>query len=347
VNILIGENAQGKTNALEAIYLLAVGKSHRTHRDTDLIMHGQDRASIWAVVEMGGRDRTLQLDLGAGGKRALVNGVHLSKMTDFLGHFQAVLFAPEDLQLVKGGPGVRRRFVDMELGQTQVKYLYHLSHYTRALQQRNSLLKKGDVDDAYLEVFDEQLIQHGTEVLQRRLRFIDEMRTLADEIYQSIAHHRERFGLAYHTSIPGLDPAVMTDKQVIADRFRAALASRRQADRQLGYTTVGPHRDDIRLFLDDQPVQSFASQGQQRTIALSLRLAEIEFIRREVGEYPVLLLDDVLSELDDTRQRNLVWSMSEKVQTILTTTSLFQLTGRLQETARLFSVCSGIIQSEG
>lgn len=357
VNVLIGENAQGKTNALEAIHLLAVGKSHRTHRDADLVRRGADGATVRAVIHAGGRQRTLELRLGSGGRRALVNGVQQAKMTDFLGHFQAVLFSPEDLLLVKGGPALRRRFLDMELGQTQPAYLYHLGHYQRALQQRNALLRRVPVDEASLEVFDAQLAEHGAQVLRRRMRFLADLAPIAADIYATIADGRETLDVRYASTLPQfgddggggttLEATAEADVGTLAEVLLRALRVRRAGDIRLGTTTIGPHRDDLRLTLDGIPAHSFASQGQQRTIALSLRLAEMEFIRRQTGEYPVLLLDDVLSELDDGRQKNLVLAMSEKVQTVLTTTTLFPLTGRLREVARLFSVCSGIIQAEG
>jgi DNA replication and repair protein RecF len=353
VNILIGENAQGKTNVIEAIHCLALGKSHRTNKDADLIQWNAAEAFIQATVAYDHySDRTLRIDFTGSGKRARVSGVPQTKMTDYIGHLQIVLFAPEDLQLVKGGPAVRRRFLDMELGQTQPTYLYHLTRYTRALQQRNSLLRSADhLDPVFLDAFDEQLVEHGTEILLRRLAFVDQMRTYARQIHSTISDHREELDLTYSTTVrtgerSALD-AVREDRAQAAEVFRDALARRRQNDLHLRYTSVGPHRDDLVFALNGQPVQSFASQGQQRTIALSVRLAEIDFIRGEVGEYPVLLLDDVLSELDDSRQRNLVLSMSAKVQTVLTTTSLFHLEHELGGTARLFHVQSGIIQVGG
>jgi len=345
VNILLGENAQGKTNALEAIYMLAMGKSHRGQKDAELRAWGETTAAIEGKIALSKRDRTLKLELNEGGRRALVNGVNQTKMTDFIGHFQVVLFAPEDLQLVKGAPAVRRRFIDMELGQTQPKYLFHLSQYNRALQQRNALLKRPPLDWSYLSVFDAQLAEHGCEILQRRMTFIAHMKRLSNDIYQQISDQREQLSIQYVSTIGGLD--VEMDKQERRLKYEKNLFDKRNQDGHMGYTSVGPHRDDLTFYLDNHSVQSFASQGQQRTIALSLRLAEIDFIHDEIGEYPVLLLDDVLSELDDNRQKNLVVSMSKKVQTILTTTSLFQLADELQARARLFHVRSGIIQTEG
>ena len=347
LNVFVGENAQGKTNALEAIYFLAMGKSHRTHKDSDCIMWGQDHADIRSTIVVRDRPRELHVALRVGSKKASVNGVNQAKMTDFVGHFQVVLFAPEDLQLVKGGPGGRRRFIDMELGQTHPKYLYHLSHYQRVLQQRNVLLKQGPHQSDVIDILDEQLAEHGSEVLLRRFRFLEQMKVLSADIYNSIADGRETFTFQYECSIPGVTFEGELEKPMIVERFLKALAQKRNTDLHNGHTTVGPHRDDLVFYLNEQPVQSFASQGQQRTIALALRLAEIDFIRQEVGEYPVLLLDDVLSELDGTRQKNLVLNMSEKVQTIVTTTSLFQLRDKLHEDVRLFQVRSGIIQNEG
>lgn len=348
VNVLVGENAQGKTNVVEAIHCIALGKSHRTNKDTDLIGWNAEEASVVADVSYDRHsDRQLRIDLRHGGKRARINGVPQTKMTEYIGHFQVVLFAPEDLQLVKGGPAVRRRFLDMELGQTQVKYLYHLSQYARALQQRNRLLRNPQgLDDAFLDAFDDQLVEHGTQILIRRQHFVLDMRKFSGQIHQLISSNREQFDLRYASTVR-VDDDEPFDEARIQDAFQNALEKKRANDIHLGYTSVGPHRDDLVFTLDGQSVQSFASQGQQRTIALSLRLAEIDFIRQEIGEYPVLLLDDVLSELDDMRQRNLVLSMSEKVQTILTTTSLFQLEQELGTAARLFHVQSGIIQSEG
>lgn len=351
INVLLGENAQGKTNALEAIAMLAMGKSHRTQKDADLVMRGQKRSTLQASVMFGNQDRQLRLDLEPPRKRALINGIPQSKMTDFIGHFQAVLFAPEDLQLVKGSPSDRRRFLDMELGQTQPKYLYHLSQYHRTLQQRNNLLKQEMVDWGSIEAFEEPLIEHGVQLLLRRFHFIQQLSRDADTLYGTISDQREQLDLRYVCSLPGVDPTEETDLAAsvegLSQRYRETLHTRRTSDARLRSTSTGPHRDDLVFYLNGELVSSFASQGQQRTIALSLRLAEIEFIHRQVGEYPLLLLDDVLSELDDNRQRNLVLSMSEKVQTVITTTSLFHLGNELRGRARLFHVRSGIIQSEG
>lgn len=347
VNILLGENAQGKTNTLEAVYLLAVGKSHRTSKDADLIQWGEDVAAVTARLQVQEKEQTVDIRIGRTGKKATINGVSLRKMTQFVGQFQAVLFAPEDLALVKGAPAVRRRFLDIELGQTQSAYLFHLARYNKVLQQRNSLLKRPPVDLDLLSALDEQLVHHGAEVLARRLRFLSQLRIFADSTYRSVSDGRERLSIQYVSSLQGAETDQPLDAKVLSELFYKMILAKRDSDLHHGFTNVGPHRDDLVFKLDDRPVHGFASQGQQRTIALALRLAEIDFIYQEVGEYPVLLLDDVLSELDDVRQLGLVLSMSQKVQTIITTTSLYHLEERLTTGAKLFHVRSGIIQEKG
>ncbi|WP_206831340.1 DNA replication/repair protein RecF [Alicyclobacillus fructus] len=346
VNVLVGENGQGKTNVLEAMLLIAVGKSHRAHRDRDLIRWEQERARISLQASTRYGDRRLTLELGPEGRRAHANGVQVGRMTEFVGQVQVVLFAPEDLDLVKGSPRVRRRFLDTELGQMEPLYLHHLSHYNRALLQRNRWLKENQAsnDDEILATFDRQIAVHGAHVIHRRLRFLQKLRAYAARIYTDIASGRETFDLAYRSSVGGIEAGMTVEE--MAEAMEAALARHRSQDLRLGTTGVGPHRDDMLLFLDGREVHAAASQGQQRTIALSLRLAEIDFMHEEMGEYPVLLLDDVLSELDDLRQRNLVVGMSRKVQTVITTTSLNRLGQELDGDYRLFRVCSGIIAEE-
>ena len=346
LNVFVGDNAQGKTNALEAISLLALGKSHRTHKDSDFIQWGADGALIIGEVFVRNRLNHLRLAFQKGSKKAQVNGVHLNKLSDFVGHFQVVLFAPEDLQLVKGGPGLRRRFLDMELGQTKPKYLSHLSQYARVLQQRNTLLKQSNSIDTLLDILDIQLVEHAVPILQERFRFVHEIASLSREVYESISDYKEIFDVRYVTSVKDL-LANGAHQDEIMKRLEHTLSDKRKTDLQLGYTTTGPHRDDLEFKLNGQSVHAFASQGQQRTIALAMRLAEIDFIRKETGEYPVLLLDDVLSELDDKRQANLLLSMSQKVQTILTTATLSHSTEKLGADRRLFHVRSGIIKKEG
>lgn len=233
------------------------------------------------------------------------------------------------------------------MGQTSKLYLHHLSHYNKALMQRNALLRKPGVDWSFVDVFDSQLVDHGSELLLRRIRFLEQLKHYADGVYRSISNARETLSMRYVSSIGPIDSNEEATLGHLQTQFLASLTARRPSDALHGHTSAGPHRDDVSFYLDGKPVQAFASQGQQRTIALAVRLAEIDFIFQEAGEYPVLLLDDVLSELDDLRQTNLVLSMSERVQTVITATTLKPIADKLSTPARLFHVRSGIIQEEG
>jgi DNA replication and repair protein RecF len=344
VNILVGQNAQGKTNVVEAILLLSVAKSHRTNKDAEMIRFEAESALVQGMIERHERKYRLDLRLLPKGKKCAVNGVEKRKMSDFIGHLNVVLFAPEDLQLIKGGPQQRRRFLDVEIGQVSPQYLYNLTQYQKVLLQRNSLLKeiwqkKGD--EEMLMIWDDQLSVYGSKVIKKRLEFVDKLEGFAKEIHMRISGGKEELSFHYQNSIE------CSDLNQLEEVYREELEKRRKGDIQRGSTSVGPHRDDLEVRINDRKVQTFGSQGQQRTASLSMKLAEIELIRAEVGEYPVLLLDDVLSELDEERQLHLVKSMGERVQTFVTTTSTYGLEHFLTEEANVYRVERGIISKEG
>jgi DNA replication and repair protein RecF len=344
VNIFVGQNAQGKTNVIESILLLAVGKSHRTNKDAELIRFESESALLQAVIERA--DRTLRLDLRlfGRGKKGRINGVEKRKMSDFVGTLNVVMFAPEDLQLIKGGPAQRRRFLDVEIGQVSPHYLYNLSQYQKVLAQRNNLLKdiakKGTGEDL-LAIWDEQLIAYGAKVIQKRLEFTAKLEAFAKDIHSRISGGKEELSFCYENSFE------WSVDQDLEETFRQELQRKKKQDILRGTTSVGPHRDDLKVRIDGRAVDTFGSQGQQRTASLSMKLAEIELIRAEVGEYPVLLLDDVLSELDSQRQMHLIESMGERVQTFITTTTTYGLEQFMQEQAHVYRVQSGTITREG
>ncbi|MBX6395566.1 MAG: DNA replication/repair protein RecF [Alicyclobacillaceae bacterium] len=339
INVFVGENAQGKTNLLEAIAVLALTKSHRTHRSLDLIKWGTEEALVSGVVRQRRGRVSLSLKISQEGKKATVGGVERRRISDYVGSLNVVLFAPEDLQLVKGSPQLRRRFLDMEIGQISPVYLHDLQQYLRILAQRNQTLKRASLQAAAdwqetLSVWDEQLVQFGSRIMLRRLRFVEMLERHARAIHEQISGGREVLTLVYQSL-----PASWTP-ETLPEIFHGLLLSRRAVDLQRGTTSVGPHRDDLRILLDGRDAAVFGSQGQQRTAALSLKLAEIELIREEIGEYPVLLLDDVLSELDEGRQFQLVSGMGAKVQTFVTTTSLGILAS-LGSDLQVFAIESG------
>ena len=323
VHVFIGENAQGKTNLMESIYALAMTKSHRTTNDKELIGWNKEFATIKGTVEKTATKTNLELQFSKKGKIAKVNYLEQKRLSSYLGNLNVILFAPENLTLVKGSPQNRRKFVDMELGQMSSLYLYDLVEYNRVLKQRNTYLKqlaiKKKQPDEYLEVLSEMLSELASKIVFHRLDFMKQLEALAIPIHDQLSLGREKFSVSYQATIPledGLTPAQM--KEIYMNQFKKNQT--READQAT--TLIGPHRDDLIFYLNEVPVQTYGSQGQQRSTVLSLKLAEIELMKLSTGEYPLLLLDDVLSELDDDRQTHLIKAIENKVQTFITTTSL-------------------------
>ena len=323
VHVFIGENAQGKTNLMESIYTLAMTKSHRTTNDKELIGWNKEFATIKGTVEKTATKTNLELQFSKKGKIAKVNYLEQKRLSSYLGNLNVILFAPENLTLVKGSPQNRRKFVDMELGQMSSLYLYDLVEYNRVLKQRNTYLKqlaiKKKQPDEYLDVLSEMLSELASKIVFHRLDFMKQLEALAIPIHDQLSLGREKFSVSYQATIPledGLTPSQM--KEIYMNQFKKNQT--READQAT--TLIGPHRDDLIFYLNEIPVQTYGSQGQQRSTVLSLKLAEIELMKLSTGEYPLLLLDDVLSELDDDRQTHLIKAIENKVQTFITTTSL-------------------------
>jgi len=323
VHVFIGENAQGKTNLMESIYALAMTKSHRTTNDKELIGWNKEFATIKGTVEKTATKTNLELQFSKKGKIAKVNYLEQKRLSSYLGNLNVILFAPENLTLVKGSPQNRRKFVDMELGQMSSLYLYDLVEYNRVLKQRNIYLKqlaiKKKQPDEYLEVLSEMLSELASKIVFHRLDFMKQLEALAIPIHDQLSLGREKFSVSYQATIPLEDGLTLSQmKEIYIDQFKKNQT--READQAT--TLIGPHRDDLIFYLNEIPVQTYGSQGQQRSTVLSLKLAEIELMKLSTGEYPLLLLDDVLSELDDDRQTHLIKAIENKVQTFITTTSL-------------------------
>ncbi|TCZ75659.1 DNA replication/repair protein RecF [Paenibacillus albiflavus] len=343
VNIFLGSNAQGKTNLLEAIYVLALTKSHRTFQDKELIRWQADSAHIAAEIDKKYGPCKLELALSSKGKRVRINGLEQRKLSQFIGALNVVMFAPEDLEIVKGSPGVRRRFMDMEIGQVYPSYIYDLSQYQKTLQQRNNMLKnafKAPLDQDMLSVWDEQLVTYGVKIMKKRQNFIKKLQKWAEQIHAGITNGKEQLTITYSPSVADSEEV---DDTVVFDQFMVKLSKIRDQEIRRGVSILGPHRDDLLFFINGKEVQTYGSQGQQRTTALSLKLAELELIYEEVGEYPILLLDDVLSELDEYRQTQLIQTFQSKVQTFITTTGLESVHLDQLNNASIFHVNSGSI----
>lgn len=349
VNVFLGENAQGKTNLLEAIYFLALSRSHRTSNDREMIAFGQDFASLAGRVHKRQLDLDLRIVISKKGKSAWVNRVEQARLSKYVGHLNAILFSPEDLELVKGAPSLRRRFMDLEFGQINPEYLYFASQYRQLLQQRNNYLKqlaRGQASDqVLLGVLTEQVATAASELVWRRYRYLADLNRYAAEAYQAISGQREELRVLYRPSAKEItaEDQQAQIKQKLLDRFAEI------ADDELrrATTQLGPHRDDLEFQLDGKNAHLFASQGQQRTIALSLKLAEIQLIKQLTGEEPILLLDDVMSELDQNRQAALLNFIHGQTQTFITTTDLDGISQEIVKQPRIFYIHSGqIIEKE-
>lgn len=337
LNVFLGQNAQGKTNILEAIYFLALTRSHRTRTDKDLVNFQEKDFRLTGLLHRQTGKLPLEIALTPKGRVTKVNHLKQTRLSDYIGHLNVILFAPEDLQLIKGAPALRRKFMDMELGQIKAVYLSDLYHYNHLLKQRNSYLKTADqVDQTYLEVLDEQLADYGSRVMLHRAEFIQQLGALAGQKHQDISNGLEQLRLHYDSSVPMAPP-----EQLKAD-FLAALKACRKRDLFKKNTGVGPHRDDLRFFINDMNAD-FGSQGQHRSVVLSLKLAEIDLMAQLTREAPILLLDDVMSELDNTRQLKLLSAISDKIQTFITTTSLDHLQ-HLPKELKIFHIQAGTLK---
>lgn len=325
-NLLLGANAQGKTNLLESIFFLGTTKTlHQAASPDDLIQHEASEALLRAKVihQDGAITRDLEAQLKRGQpKRFLLNFKRLSPLSKIFGQLPVVLFTPEDLDLVKAGPAARRLYLDLEISQASQAYLQDLAKYHRALKQRNAALKamadgQGSLESVH--AFDESLVETGCAILRFRLQAVAELNVLAAEVQRGLAGDGEHLSLRYHDSL-GLEAGAASDGAAMAHQFRLRLRERAREEQARGGTLSGPHRDDLELLLNHRPAKLFASQGQQRCIALSLKLAEVRFLSGQLGENPILLLDDVLSELDLDRQARLLSLLDSHVQTFVTST---------------------------
>lgn len=345
VNVILGENAQGKTNVMESIFVLSMAKSHRTSNDKELIKWDCEYAKLSGIVEKHRGPATLDLVISTKGKKAKYNHIEQKKLSQYIGSINTVMFAPEDLNLVKGSPQVRRKFIDMEIGQVSPVYMHDLSRYQKILQQRNQYLKqlqtKKQTDLSLLDVLTLQLSEMAAKILKKRFEFLQLLQQWAEPIHKGISRGLETLKIEYKNSIDVSEDADLS-KMLEAYHQKFDKIKSREIDR--GVTLAGPHRDDLLFYVNEKDVQTFGSQGQQRTTALSLKLAEIELIHQEVGEYPILLLDDVLSELDDFRQSHLLNTIQGKVQTFVTTTSIEGIHHETLEKAATYHVEAGQIQ---
>ncbi len=346
LNIMVGDNGEGKTNIIESIYYLATGRSHRSSKDNDIVNWDSPFFSIYGEIEIRTRCLTFEVLYERNGKKRIkVNNKEIQKLSELIGKFNTVIFSPETINIVRGAPQERRRYLDFAASQASSQYFYYLQHYHHVLTQRNHLLKnlldkKGSEET--LQIWNEQLVTTGTEVIQRRVSLIKKIQALCLPFHQSLTDQEESLGIEYQSSIGSSDK--MTGKEDIQEVFKEKLIKNERIDKKRGYTTVGPHRDDILLVANGMDIRNYGSQGQQRTAALSLKLGEKELIESEKGEKPVLLLDDVMSELDNQRRKFLLKILDGSFQSFITTTNLNSLENSQTQDHYTFNVKNGQAQ---
>ncbi len=335
-NILYGDNAQGKTNILEAVYLGATTKSHRGSKDKEIIRFGENESHI--RIHLMKQDIGHQIDMHLKKSRtkgAAIDRIPIKRSSDLLGFVPVIFFSPEDLSIIKNGPSERRKFLDIELSQLEKMYLHQLSSYNRVMAQRNNLLKQLAYQRELLDTLDSwdlQLVKYGSEVIRYRQKFIEDLNEIIREIHKNLTGKKEKIVLKY-------------DYSVNYDEFRTVLQRKREIDLKYASTGAGPHRDDIEFLVNGIDIRKFGSQGQQRTAALSLKLAQIELVKRQTGETPILLLDDVLSELDSSRKNYLLDSIKD-IQTLITCTGLEEFINSHLQIDKMFQVKLGKIVRE-
>lgn len=335
-NILYGDNAQGKTNILEAVYVSGTTKSHKGSKDREMIQFGQEESHIRTIVERNGLDYQIDMHIKKNRSKGIaINKVPIRKASELFGILNIVFFSPEDLNIIKNGPSERRRFLDMELCQLDKIYLHQLTKYNRILNQRNRLLKdinfRPELKDT-LSVWDMQLIEYGKKIIESRKKFIDRLNEIVPKIHKDISGGREELNLRY-------------EPNVTEDSMEQELKKNQERDLKCKMTSVGPHRDDMCFLIHDIDIRKFGSQGQQRSCALSLKLSEIELVKNVIKDTPILFLDDVLSELDSNRQNFLLSSIHD-IQTVITCTGLDEFVKNRFEIDKIFRVVNGTVKNE-
>ena len=333
INILYGDNAQGKTNILEAIYMLATTRSHRGSKDREIIKFGEDESHIRADIKKHDISHRIDMHLRKSkSKGAAIDMIPIRKSNELFGMVNIVLFSPEDMTIIKDSPAERRRFMDMELCQLNKIYYSDLSNYNKVLNQRNNLLKQISFDKSQtdmLSVWDSQLADYGIKIIKYRNNFIEMLNEIIPDIHSRLTSGKEKLKLVY-------------EKNVDETSFIDVLAIKQDIDIRYQSTQTGPHRDDITFMVDDMDVKKFGSQGQQRTVALSLKLAEIELVKKIIKDNPILLLDDVMSELDSGRRDALLSSISD-IQTIITCTGYDDFIKERLSIDKIYKVVSGVL----
>ena len=314
INIFYGQNAQGKTNIIESIFLCSLGKSFRTKKDKEMIKLNEQNALVEVEYEKSDRDGKIKIEIG-NKKNIYLNGIKIKKLSELLGNLNIVIFTPDDINILKGGPQNRRRFLDIMISQLRPNYMHILNSYLKTIEQRNKYLrqiKEERKDENLLDIWDEKLAEYAIKICEYRQEFIEKITSKIEKIHNNITNEKEKIEIEYITECKN------------KENYLKLLKERRKLDIIKGFTTKGVHRDDFVIYINKKEINIYGSQGQNRTAMLSLKLSELQVIKDEIGEYPILLLDDFMSELDSTRRKNFLENIKD-TQVIITGTEKLAL----------------------
>ena len=332
INIFYGENAQGKTNIIEAIFLSSMGKSFREKKDKEMIMLGEEKSNIEIEYEKTDRDGKIKIELG-NKKIVYINGIKIKKLSELLGKINVVIFTPDDINILKGGPQNRRRFLDIMISQLRPNYMYNLNLYLKTLEQRNNYLrqiKEENKNENMLDIWDEELSNYAINIYNYRKEFIEKIKNKIKNIHSEITNNKEEIEIEYLSEC------------ISKEKYLELLKQRRKLDIIKGYTTKGIHRDDFNIYINKKELGIYGSQGQHRTAILSLKLSELNIVKDEIGESPILLLDDFMSELDEKRRKNFLEKIND-VQVIITCTEKIDIENK---EILVYNVKSGDVKKE-
>ena len=338
INIIVGENGQGKTNLLESIYVLGLTKSHRSFIDNNLVKDGESKSIIQGIVEKENINTKYEIEIG-NNKILKIDNDKIKKITDYISNINIIIFYPDDLEIIKGSPALRRRYINLEISQLYSSYMSILNDYNRLLKMRNDYLKNNNIDNNYLNIITNYLIEKASQIIIMRKKFIDKLNDIVPKIYEDISE-LSNFSIKYKCCIK----VDKYDTENIVEKLKNISEEIKQSEIKYKTTLFGPHKDDIEFYLNNYNLKLYGSQGQQRMAILALKLGEIEIFKKYKNTLPILLLDDVFSELDDKKKNNLLNYINENIQTIITTTDINNINNNIVEKSNIIEIFNGNIK---
>ena len=346
INIIIGNNGQGKTNILESIYVLSLSKSNRSGQDADLIMFNKNSLSVKGTIINNDLKKKLEVFIDEHKKKVSINGKEIHKIKDYISNFCVISFIPADLDIIKGSPAIRRNLLNIDISQLFNNYIVYLNEYNKIIKIRNEYLKKlyinNNSDFRYLDVINEKLIESADKIYEYRFNYLDEINEYLPTIYKKITGI-DGLTIKYENTL-GLDKY---DKDKVIENFKKKFKKNLNQEMMQGMTLTGPHRDDFTFYLNDVDMKVFASQGQQRMAIIALRISELNYYKKVIGSYPVLLLDDIFSEIDTSKRNKIIKFLKKDIQTIITTTDINDISDDLLKDAVIYNIKNGKITKKG